>query len=245
MFLLRSLKCSITFSFVSFNIVRFRTSRSSSVIFSAYAVLFASASLSFGLSSAKCGLESAGFGLGLDAREDAGGFSAGKEEERETHRPGGQAQVSFSQRNRYVRPLFIRGLYSRGGTAMTQSTKGTKNRPDMWCPECKKVRVCKAIPSAQVNSNTKGYGRRRHSTKYKDIRWFQRGRVCQSCGHNFLTIECSKEFILELIELRDTVSGIKSNAESYISESGKASKSLEKLNKSLSDLEALEIQTGA
>ena len=49
------------------------------------------------------------------------------------------------------------------------------------------------------------------------------------------------EFLEELVELRDALSSIKSNAESYIQESAAASQSLSKLSESLGVLRALKV----
>ena len=111
----------------------------------------------------------------------------------------------------------------------------------MWCPECDKVRVCRAIPAAEVTGDPKDYEQRFYFTRYQDVQFFQRGRECRSCGRKFLTTECNKQFLVELTELRRALSGIRSNAESYILESKKASESLKQLHKSLSVLRALNI----
>ena len=77
------------------------------------------------------------------------------------------------------------------------------------------------------------YGQRRYFSKHDDIQWFQRGRECLSCGHEFITGEVDTEFLGELVELRDALSAIKENAEDYVNEASAASKSLSELTKSL------------
>ena len=116
-----------------------------------------------------------------------------------------------------------------------------KGGTDMYCPSCKQITTCKACPAAQITLDPKDYGQRMHYTKNQDINWFQRGRECLSCHHDFITAEVDIEFLEELVQLRDALSSIKSNAESYIQESNAASQSLSKLSESLSVLRALKV----
>ncbi len=121
----------------------------------------------------------------------------------------------------------------------------TKGGTDMFCPSCKQVTTCKAIPAAQVTYDPSDYGQRKYYTKHEDINWFQRGRECLSCDHQFVTAEVDIEFLEELVELRGALSTIKANAEAYIKESSAASQSLSKLSKSLSVLRALKVYKSA
>lgn len=121
----------------------------------------------------------------------------------------------------------------------------SKGGTDMFCPACKKITTCKAWPAALITLDPNDYGQRMHYTKHKDINWFQRGRECLSCGHDFVTAEVDIEFLEELVELREALSSIKSNAENYIQESAAASQSLSKLSESLSVLRALKVYKGA
>jgi hypothetical protein len=121
----------------------------------------------------------------------------------------------------------------------------SKGGTDMFCPSCKQITTCKAFPAAQITLNPSDYGQRMHYTKHNDINWFQRGRGCLSCGHDFVTSEVDIEFLEELVELRDALSSLKSNAEAYIQESAAASQSLSKLSESLSVLRALKVYKGA
>lgn len=108
----------------------------------------------------------------------------------------------------------------------------------MWCPSCKNVTVCAAVnPSTLGNPS----GQRWYKTNHSDINWFRRGRICQRCNNEFLTAEVDEQFVDELVELRDALREIKSNAEAYVKESAAASKSLAKLSASLSVLRALKI----
>ena len=115
----------------------------------------------------------------------------------------------------------------------------------MWCPECKGAQVCKGISPAKVTGDPADYAQRRYYLKHQDLQFFQRGRQCLACGYTFVTTECKEQFLLELMELRDALADIKANAESYISESKKASESLDALHTSLSVLKALKIYTDA
>lgn len=121
----------------------------------------------------------------------------------------------------------------------------TKGGTDMFCPACKQVTTCKAIPAAQVTYDPSDYGQRKYYTKHEDIHWFQRGRVCLSCGHEFVTAEVDIEFLEELVELRGALSTIKANAEAYVKESSAASQSLANLSESLSVLRALKVYKSA
>jgi hypothetical protein len=116
-----------------------------------------------------------------------------------------------------------------------------KGGTDMFCPSCKKVSTCSARPAAQITRDPRDYGQRRYFAKHDDINWFQRGRECLSCHHNFITAEVDYDFLVELVELRDALGLIKSNAETYIQESTAASQSLSKLSESLSVLRALKV----
>ncbi len=114
----------------------------------------------------------------------------------------------------------------------------TKGGTDMFCHSCKKVTTCMAIPFSLFTGES---GQRRHFVKHDDINWFQRGRRCLSCNHLFVTAEVDKEFLSELLELRDAISSIKANAETYIQESAATSQSLSKLSDSLDALRALKV----
>ena len=107
-----------------------------------------------------------------------------------------------------------------------------------WCPRCKATRVCAAVNPSQLGE---GSGQRWYREEHSDIQWFRRGLVCQSCEHKWLSAEVPERFIDELVELREALRDIKINAETYVRESQKASKSLEKLGHSLSVLRALKV----
>lgn len=112
----------------------------------------------------------------------------------------------------------------------------------MYCPNCGEVTVCRGVNPSQVGAES---GQRWERTDYSDIQWFRRGRICQECGHEFVTAEIQEDFLEELVDLRNALSDIKENAEAYIKESSKASRSLEKLSSALSVLRALRIYKNA
>ena len=84
-------------------------------------------------------------------------------------------------------------------------------------------------------------GQRWYKSEHADIRWFRRGQICQNCGHEWLSAEVPEEFLDELVELRNALREIKENAEAYVKESDRASKSLSKLSESLKVLRALKV----
>lgn len=107
-----------------------------------------------------------------------------------------------------------------------------------WCPECDEIQVCAAVNPSQLGYES---GQRWYKSEHSDIRWFRRGLICQHCQHEWLSAEVPEEFLDELVELRDALSTIKANAEAYVKESDRASKSLAKLSESLGVLRALKI----
>ncbi len=117
----------------------------------------------------------------------------------------------------------------------------SKGGTDMFCSSCKEVTTCKAVPVPQVTGDSNDYGQRMYYKKHDDINWFQRGRECLLCGHEFVTAEVDIEFLEELTDLRDALKEIKENAEAFVKESSAASKSLSKLGDSLSILRALKV----
>ena len=121
----------------------------------------------------------------------------------------------------------------------------SKGGTDMYCPSCKKVTTCKAVPAAQVTLDSSDYAQRKYYSKHSDINFFQRGRECLSCGNEFVSAEVDLGFLEELVELRGALSAIKSNAEPYMSESAAASVSLAKLSESLGVLRALKVYKSA
>ncbi|WP_300464464.1 hypothetical protein [Desulfobacula sp.] len=113
---------------------------------------------------------------------------------------------------------------------------GTK----MYCPKCKEIRVCKAIPINDIDWEQKN-AQRWYRKDHPDINWFRRGRECLECEHHFITSEINEKYIDELVELRNALADIKKHSEQYIDESNQASGTLQKLSDSLSLLQALKL----
>jgi hypothetical protein len=118
---------------------------------------------------------------------------------------------------------------------------GNRGGTQMWCPECESIQVCRAIPAANVTFDTDDYQQRRYFSRHDDVHFFQRGRECLECGHEFVTGEVRLSFLNELTELRDALADLKKHAEQYSEESQQASKTLTKLSKSLGALKALKM----
>jgi hypothetical protein len=109
---------------------------------------------------------------------------------------------------------------------------GRSGGPNLYCPNCKKITTCNVTPSKSQNMQR---------TDYDDIHYFSRSRMCSKCSHFFQTAELDEQFLSELVELRDALSNIKANAESYIDESVQAQESLGKLTESLNMLKELDV----
>ena len=120
---------------------------------------------------------------------------------------------------------------------MKTSSGGT----NMWCPNCKSIRTCRAVPGAQVTLDADDYAQRRYHSEHSDLNWFQRGRECLTCGFRFLTGEIRLRYLFELVELRNALADLKQNAEQYLEQSAEASATLNALNKSLGVLKALRL----
>jgi hypothetical protein len=108
----------------------------------------------------------------------------------------------------------------------------------MWCPKCEQVTVCTAVDPASLGNPS---GQRWYRPDHADIQWFRRGRVCLTCGYEFLTAETREQFLQELVELREALRQIKVNAEAYVAESSAAAEALSRLSESLSVLRALRV----
>ena len=111
---------------------------------------------------------------------------------------------------------------------------GTKK----FCPSCCTITVCAAVNPSNVVEQS---GQRWYNKDHPDLQWFRRGLVCQECNHRWLTAEVNETFLDELVELRGALASIKKNAERYILESEKASKSLGQLSEALGVLGALKL----
>ncbi|MFN3259900.1 MAG: hypothetical protein ACE37J_05000 [Pikeienuella sp.] len=113
---------------------------------------------------------------------------------------------------------------------------GKEGGTQMWCPYCKRTRVCAAkAPAKKGKTNV----RRLHYVNHPDINFFRRGRQCQICGTFFHTSEVEEDFLIELMKLRDQLSEIKSFAEKYKKDAAIARGSLDDLSIKLDGLSAL------
>jgi hypothetical protein len=119
-----------------------------------------------------------------------------------------------------------------------------KDGTGMHCPACDSFTTCKAIPAETVTNNKSDHSQYQYFCDYDDIHFFQRGRLCLSCGHKFITAEVDMDFLNELAELRNAIDGIKNNAERYFKATASASESLGMLSKSLRVLRAIKIHKG-
>lgn len=115
---------------------------------------------------------------------------------------------------------------------------GKAGGTQMYCPNCEKICVCRAIPLNEIGRKS---GQRWRMSDHPDINWFRRGRECLTCYKRFVTSEVNEKYINELVELRDALYDIKKHSEQYIGESKQASMTLEKLSESLGVLKALKI----
>jgi len=116
-----------------------------------------------------------------------------------------------------------------------------KGGTDVWCPECREFTTCKGISAAEVTGDPDDRGQRKYFTEHPDIAFFQRGRRCLSCDHEFVTTEVEIGFLEELMQLRRALGDIKRNAERYTKEASAAERSLGELSKSLGVLKTLRI----
>lgn len=78
----------------------------------------------------------------------------------------------------------------------------------IWCPECQYWRPCRAVPAAMITGNLHDYGQRWENTSHASLRWFQRGRLCQHCGAEFLTAEIDISVLIEMEDLRERLAKV-------------------------------------
>ncbi len=108
-----------------------------------------------------------------------------------------------------------------------------KGGTEMYCPECKQTQVCQGL--SPVKSGQRLY------IDGHDVHFFRRRRRCLECGHEWLNAEVNEDFLDELIELRNALSSIKMNIETYVKESKKAAIALNELSSSLKIVKDLRI----
>lgn len=112
----------------------------------------------------------------------------------------------------------------------------------MYCPYCTKITVCAGLSPQRAGLIA---SQRVYRPDHPDLQWFRRARQCQNCNETFVTAEVDEDFLDELVDLRNALADIKRHAEQYSRESVAASKSLDKLSKSLAVLRALKIYQAA
>jgi hypothetical protein len=69
----------------------------------------------------------------------------------------------------------------------------------LYCPNCESLQECPVIP---LNKLRRKKARNYCGAVQTDINWFRRGRICEKCGHKFLTAELQESLVDELIEVR-------------------------------------------
>ena len=111
-----------------------------------------------------------------------------------------------------------------------------------YCPNCATIRVCTAVNPGPIAQRS---GQRWQMKAHADLQWFRRALICQTCNVQWLTAEINENLLTELVQLRDALKDIKLHTEAYVSEAGKAAKSLEKLSQSLKVLRALKMYTSS
>jgi len=85
----------------------------------------------------------------------------------------------------------------------------------MWCPQCRQHTKCAAIPlerekaSERIQQQVMGAGD-------GEIHYFERDRKCIICGGEFETIEMEKDFLYELVKLRDSIKNIRDDADAMV-----------------------------
>ena len=117
-------------------------------------------------------------------------------------------------------------------------SKVAKGGTDMYCPSCRKIRVCSSPSLSSIGETS---GQRWHHTEHSDLHWFRRARVCLTCHEEFVTAELNAKYLDELVELRNALADVKTKAEQFVSKSKSATKSLDALTKSLDTLRALKL----
>ena len=106
----------------------------------------------------------------------------------------------------------------------------------IWCEMCEASTPCR-VTHVEGEEDTRGG--RFYFLSHPDINFFQRYRVCEECGHDFYTAEVSKDFLHELLELRDTLQDLKGRSQEYQNAALEASNSLAMLTESLGKLKGL------
>jgi hypothetical protein len=85
----------------------------------------------------------------------------------------------------------------------------------MWCPKCKKATQCAAIPLERERSSER-IQQKVVKAGNGEIHCFERDRKCTVCGEEFETVEVEKDFLYELVKLRDFVGNIQDETNAMI-----------------------------
>lgn len=114
---------------------------------------------------------------------------------------------------------------------MKTSAGGTR----IYCPNCGVISACKAIPTPDVNGYSDSDYSQTQMFRHKDLElhWFQRGRRCLGCGHEFVTAEIDFNALSKLLIMRVRLSAILANTDFSMDRIEKSIESLEVLNKFL------------
>ncbi len=73
-------------------------------------------------------------------------------------------------------------------------------KTNVYCPSCREITPCEVI--SRSAAKLKGGQRWKHRA-FADVQWFERVRQCTCCDHRFTTAELSRDFISELVALRE------------------------------------------
>lgn len=105
---------------------------------------------------------------------------------------------------------------------------GRDGGTQMWCKECREVRVCRAVSSAEHAS-----GQRYYNKRHPDIQWFERTRECLTCSSQWETREVDRALIDELIVLRNAVNDVRVAVRASLSEVSKADHRLRRIKRDI------------
>jgi hypothetical protein len=101
-------------------------------------------------------------------------------------------------------PLGVSKLISRkvlsGRKKNQKETIMARGGTNVFCPQCKAIRICAVVPLYQLKKpKARNWQRQGHH----DIHWFRRARRCSACGHRFLSAELNEKFVEELVRGRE------------------------------------------
>ena len=70
----------------------------------------------------------------------------------------------------------------------------------IYCPCCKGIQICAAIPLSSLGEESIQHCRR---TGYETVHFFRRARKCQTCYETFITAELDENLLNELVRLKE------------------------------------------